>query len=128
MSANSLGAQIREPILGYHRSTAESAFKRIEDYLNRKQLVLVTRKQIKNVLKESGLLELLDSSFGEALLDILKGCKLACNPKGSLLDLGRHGSVLNKWKSNMSAGPRKRNSFAAAVSVVSGNLGTCSAM
>ena len=47
----------------YRRSNPEHGFKRIQDYLKSKYLVVVTRKQIRRVLKEHGLLETRDSSF-----------------------------------------------------------------
>jgi transposase InsO family protein len=50
-------------IAEYRRSNPDHGFKRIQDYLKSKHLVVVTRKQIREVLKEHGLLEALDSSF-----------------------------------------------------------------
>ena len=61
-SSTSLPAEIQELILEYRRMNPEHGFKRIQDLLKSKHLVVVTRKQIRKILKENGLLEL-DSSF-----------------------------------------------------------------
>jgi putative transposase len=62
-SSNSLPEDIKDVILEYRRSNPDHGFKRIQDDLKGKHLVVVTRKQIRKVLKENGLLESLDSSF-----------------------------------------------------------------
>ncbi len=62
-SSNLLPEEIQEVILEYRRSNPDHGFKRIQDHLKSKHLVVVTRKQIRKVLKENGLLESLDSSF-----------------------------------------------------------------
>jgi len=61
-SSTSLPAEIQELILEYRRMNPDHGFKRIQDLLKSKHLVVVTRKQIRKILKENGLLEL-DSSF-----------------------------------------------------------------
>ncbi|MDY7033977.1 MAG: DDE-type integrase/transposase/recombinase [Thermodesulfobacteriota bacterium] len=58
-----LPAELQDMIAEYRRSNPEHGFKRIQDHLKAKHLVVVTRKQIREVLKEHGLLETLDSSF-----------------------------------------------------------------
>ena len=58
-----LPAELKDLIAEYRRSNPEHGFKRIQDHLKSKHLVVVTRKQIREVLKEQGLLETLDSSF-----------------------------------------------------------------
>jgi transposase InsO family protein len=58
-----LPAELQELIVEYRRSNPDHGFKRIQDHLKSKHLVVVTRKQIREVLKGHGLLELLDSSF-----------------------------------------------------------------
>ena len=62
-SSNLLPAEIQELISEYRQSNPDHGFKRIQDHLKSKYLVMVTRKQIRQVLKEKGLLESLDSSF-----------------------------------------------------------------
>ncbi len=47
----------------YRQAHPEHGFKRIQDLLKQKHLVIVTRKQIRKVLKDAGLLEFCDSSF-----------------------------------------------------------------
>ncbi len=54
---------IGELILNYRREHPTHGFKRIQDLLKQKHLVIVTRKQIRKVLKEAGLLDSCDSSF-----------------------------------------------------------------
>jgi transposase InsO family protein len=58
-----LPEEVIELILDYRREHPTHGFKRIEDELKKKHLVVVKRKQIRKVLKENGLLEVLDSSF-----------------------------------------------------------------
>jgi len=62
-ASKSLPAELQELIAGYRKTNPDHGFKRIQDYLKSKHLVVVTRKQIRAVLKEHGLLEALDSSF-----------------------------------------------------------------
>jgi transposase InsO family protein len=59
----SLPGELQELIAEYRRSNPDHGFKRIQDHLKSKHLVVVTRKQIRKVLKGHGLLEELDSSF-----------------------------------------------------------------
>jgi len=61
-SANALPLEIQALILEYRTLNPDHGFKRIQEQLKSKHLVVVTRKQIRKVLKENGLLEL-DSSF-----------------------------------------------------------------
>lgn len=58
-----LPEDLQELILDYRREHPDHGFRRIEDELKKKHLVVVPRKQIRQVLKEHGLLETLDSSF-----------------------------------------------------------------
>jgi transposase InsO family protein len=50
-------------IRAYRQAHPDHGFKRIQDLLKQKHLVIVTRKQIRKVLKDAGLLESGDSSF-----------------------------------------------------------------
>ena len=58
-----LPEEVVELIRSYRRENPAHGFKRIADLLKQKYLVVVTRKQIRSVLKEAGLLETCDSSF-----------------------------------------------------------------
>jgi transposase InsO family protein len=58
-----LPEEVQELIRSYRREHPTHGFKRIADLLKQKYLVVVTRKQIRRVLKEAGLLETCDSSF-----------------------------------------------------------------
>jgi transposase InsO family protein len=58
-----LPEEVQELIRAYRRKHPTYGFKRIADLLKQKYLVVVTRKQIRKVLKEAGLLETCDSSF-----------------------------------------------------------------
>jgi transposase InsO family protein len=58
-----LPAGVQELIRRYRREQPTHGFKRIADLLKEKYLVVVTRKQIRQVLKEANLLETCDSSF-----------------------------------------------------------------
>ena len=58
-----LPEEIQELIRTYRRREPTHGFKRIADLLKQKYLVVVTRKEIRRVLKEAGLLETCDSSF-----------------------------------------------------------------
>ena len=58
-----LPEEVQELIRSYRRDHPAHGFKRIADSLKQKHLVIVTRKQIRKVLKEAGLLETCDSSF-----------------------------------------------------------------
>lgn len=55
--------EVQKLIGDYRREHPNHGFKRIQDELKKKHLLVVTRKQIRSVLKNSGLLEVLDSSF-----------------------------------------------------------------
>jgi transposase InsO family protein len=52
-------------ICSYRREHATHGFKRIQDILKAKYLVVVSRKQIRKVLKDASLLETCDSSFDQ---------------------------------------------------------------
>jgi transposase InsO family protein len=58
-----LPEEVKELIRSYRRDEPTHGFKRIADLLKQKYLVVVTRKQIRSVLREAGLLETCDSSF-----------------------------------------------------------------
>jgi len=58
-----LPEEVQELIRSYRRDHPTYGFKRIADLLKQKYLVVVTRKQIRKILKEAGLLETCDSSF-----------------------------------------------------------------
>ncbi len=58
-----LPEEVQELIRAYRRKHPTYGFKRIADLLKQKYLVVVTRKQIRKVLKKAGLLETCDSSF-----------------------------------------------------------------
>ena len=58
-----LPVEIENVILDQRREHPDHGFKRIQDELKKKHLVVVTRKQIRSILKAHGLLEDLDSSF-----------------------------------------------------------------
>jgi len=58
-----LPGDVGDLIRTYRRDHPGHGFKRIQDLLKQKHLVVVTRKQIRKVLKEAGLLESCDSSF-----------------------------------------------------------------
>lgn len=58
-----LPEDVQELIRSYRRDYPTHGFKRIADLLKQKYLVVVTRKQIRRVLKEAGLLDACDSSF-----------------------------------------------------------------
>jgi transposase InsO family protein len=58
-----LPEELKELIRSYRQKEPTHGFKRIADLLKQKYLVVVTRKQIRRVLKEAGLLDTCDSSF-----------------------------------------------------------------
>jgi transposase InsO family protein len=58
-----LPGDVEELIRAYRRDHPTHGFKRIQDILKGKYLVVVSRKQIRRVLKQAGLLETCDSSF-----------------------------------------------------------------
>jgi transposase InsO family protein len=58
-----LPADVRDLITTYRREHPTHGFKRIQDLLKGKYLVVVSRKQIRRVLKEARLLQTCDSSF-----------------------------------------------------------------
>lgn len=59
--------EIRGLIIGYRKENPDHGFKRIEEWLKRKYLVVIQRKKIREVLKEEGLLETGDSSFDKEI-------------------------------------------------------------
>jgi len=59
----SLPEDIQRIIVDYKKANPDHGFKRIEDQLKNKHLVVVTRKKIREVLKKHGLLGPGDSSF-----------------------------------------------------------------
>jgi len=63
-----LPEEVQELIRSYRREHPSHGFKRIGEELKQKYLVVVTRKQIRRVLKEAGLLEGCDSSFDKEKL------------------------------------------------------------
>jgi len=58
-----LPEEVQRLIIEYRKSRPDAGFKRIQDSLKSINLVIVTRKQIRQVLKAHGLLESNDSSF-----------------------------------------------------------------
>lgn len=58
-----LPEEVKGLIADYRKQNPNHGFKRIQEELKKKHLVVVTRKQIRSVLKDCGLLEVLDSSF-----------------------------------------------------------------
>jgi len=60
---SSLPVEVQQLIIGYRTSDGGVGFKRIEDRLKSDHLVVVSRKQIRQVLKNHGLLAGHDSSF-----------------------------------------------------------------
>jgi transposase InsO family protein len=58
-----LPEEVQRLIIGYRTQNPEAGFKRIEDRLKAEHLVVVSRKQIRHVLKIHGLLQGHDSSF-----------------------------------------------------------------
>jgi transposase InsO family protein len=62
-SAVGLPGDVGELIRTYRQAHPDHGFKRIQDLLKQKHLIIVTRKQIRKVLKDAGLLESCDSSF-----------------------------------------------------------------
>jgi len=62
-SVSRLPEDVKELICGYRREHPTHGYKRIADLLRQKYLVIVTRKQIRRVLKDAGLLGSCESSF-----------------------------------------------------------------
>lgn len=58
-----LPGDVAELIRAYRRENPRYGFKRIQDILKGKYLVIISRKQIRNILRAAGLLETCDSSF-----------------------------------------------------------------
>jgi transposase InsO family protein len=58
-----LPGDVGDLIRTYRQDHPDHGFKRIQDLLKQKHLVIVTRKQIRKVLKDAGLLESCNSSF-----------------------------------------------------------------
>ncbi len=65
-SPSQLPEEIQKLIRSYRQEHPAYGFKRISDLLKQKYLVVVTRKEIRKILKEAGLLETCDSSFDKA--------------------------------------------------------------
>jgi len=61
--ASKLPEEVKELICAYRRENRAHGYKRIADLLKQKYLVIVTRKQIRRVLKDAGLHGTCDSSF-----------------------------------------------------------------
>lgn len=64
-SPAALPPEVEELICSYRRKEPTHGFKRIQDLLKTKYLIVVSRKQIRKVLKEAGLLESCNSSFDQ---------------------------------------------------------------
>lgn len=62
-SPSTLPAEVQDLIIAYRKQHPSHGFKRIEDHLKGDHLLVVKRKQIRQVLKAHGLLEQHDSSF-----------------------------------------------------------------
>lgn len=62
-----LPEQVRKIIIDYKRQNPYTGFKRIEQHLRNRYLLIVPRKRIREVLKGAGLLESNDSSFDKAV-------------------------------------------------------------
>jgi len=62
-SSVGLPEEVQERIRAYRREHPSHGFKRIADLLKQKYLVVVSRKQIRKVLKAAGLIDTCDSSF-----------------------------------------------------------------
>jgi len=62
-ACSSLPQEVQNLIIEYRRKNQGHGFKRIEDHLKSDHLLVVKRKQIRQVLKSHNLLEQLDSSF-----------------------------------------------------------------
>jgi len=58
-----LPSDVKELICSYRRAHPQEGFRRIQQELRRRYQVLVTRKKLRSVLKDAGLLESCDSSF-----------------------------------------------------------------
>jgi len=65
--------EVKDLILAYRRENPTAGFKRIQDVLKAKYLLVVSRKHIRRVLKEAGLLEGCDSSFDKKPKETAKG-------------------------------------------------------
>ncbi len=61
--ATQIPEEVAELIRKYRREHPDHGLRRIESDLKRRHMVAVSRKRIRAVLKEAGLLEILDSSF-----------------------------------------------------------------
>lgn len=72
---SSLPEEVECLIADYRKGNPDHGFKRIQDELKKKHLVMVTRKQIRSVLKSHGLLEVLDSSFDREEEPAAKGTR-----------------------------------------------------
>ena len=60
---NKLPEPVKDIIVHYREQNPHHGFKRIEQYLRNTHLLVIPRKQIRQVLKEAGLLQQNDSSF-----------------------------------------------------------------
>lgn len=69
----SLPDEVKNLIIKYKEENPDHGFKRIEEWLKKKYMVIIQRKKIREVLKEQGLLQIGDTSFD----------KEAERPKGS---------------------------------------------
>ncbi len=58
-----LPSEVSDLISSYKKEHPDHGFKRIQDCLKQKHMLVVTRKQIRKVLKERGILKSTDSSF-----------------------------------------------------------------
>jgi transposase InsO family protein len=70
-----LPEEVGELIRKYRRENPSHGFKRIQDLLKQNYLIVVTRKQIRRILKEADLLETCDSSFDKKVEEPRKGSR-----------------------------------------------------
>jgi len=73
-SVSDLPEDIKEIIIKYRKNNPDHGFKRIELHLKNKHFVVVSRKKIRQVLKNNDLLKTLDSSFDKAT-NVKKGTR-----------------------------------------------------
>jgi transposase InsO family protein len=67
--------EVGDLIRNYRQEHPNHGFKRIQDLLKQKYLIVVTRKQIRRILKEAGLLGTCDSSFDKKVEEPRKGTR-----------------------------------------------------
>ncbi len=60
---SSLPSDVQEIIINYRKEDPDHGYQRIADYLRDRYFIKVSRKEIRKVLKASGLAKILDSSF-----------------------------------------------------------------